>query len=59
MYLTFGEIMMRVAPEGFLRFRQCLPGKVRSEPQGAQPAAYVSALRVSATNSWSSAAIPS
>lgn len=28
MYLTFGEIMMRVAPDGFLRFRQCLPGKV-------------------------------
>jgi 2-dehydro-3-deoxygluconokinase len=28
MYLTFGEIMMRVAPEGFLRFRQCMPGKV-------------------------------
>jgi 2-dehydro-3-deoxygluconokinase len=28
MILTFGEIMMRVAPEGFLRFRQALPGKV-------------------------------
>lgn len=28
MFLTFGEIMMRVAPEGFLRFRQALPGKV-------------------------------
>ncbi|OPZ18281.1 MAG: 2-dehydro-3-deoxygluconokinase [candidate division BRC1 bacterium ADurb.BinA364] len=28
MYLTFGEIMMRVAPEGFLRFRQAMPGKV-------------------------------
>jgi 2-dehydro-3-deoxygluconokinase len=28
MYLAFGEIMMRVAPEGHLRFRQCLPGKV-------------------------------
>jgi 2-dehydro-3-deoxygluconokinase len=28
MFLTFGEIMMRVAPEGCLRFRQVLPGKV-------------------------------
>jgi len=28
MYLTFGEIMMRIAPEGFLRFRQAMPGKV-------------------------------
>jgi 2-dehydro-3-deoxygluconokinase len=28
MILTFGEIMMRVAPEGFLRFRQSMPGKV-------------------------------
>jgi len=28
MYLTFGEIMMRITPDGFLRFRQCLPGKV-------------------------------
>ena len=28
MFLTFGEIMMRVAPEGFLRFRQSMPGKV-------------------------------
>jgi len=28
MYLTFGEIMMRVTPDGFLRFRQALPGKV-------------------------------
>lgn len=28
MYLAFGEIMMRVAPEGHLRFRQCLPGRV-------------------------------
>ncbi len=26
--LTFGEIMMRVAPEGNLRFRQVMPGKV-------------------------------
>ena len=28
MYLTFGEIMMRICPEGFLRFRQAMPGKV-------------------------------
>ncbi|MFW5997082.1 MAG: sugar kinase [Lentisphaeria bacterium] len=28
MYLTFGEIMMRIAPEGFLRIRQAMPGKV-------------------------------
>ena len=28
MYLTFGEIMMRVAPAEFLRFRQCMPGNV-------------------------------
>ena len=28
MFLTFGEIMMRVCPEGFLRFRQAMPGKV-------------------------------
>jgi len=28
MYLTFGEIMMRVTPDGFLRFRQCMPGNV-------------------------------
>ena len=28
MLLAFGEIMMRVAPPGFLRFRQALPGPV-------------------------------
>jgi len=28
MFLTFGEIMMRVAPEGRLRFRQAMPGRV-------------------------------
>jgi len=28
MILGFGEIMMRVAPAGFARFRQCLPGSV-------------------------------
>jgi len=36
MYLTFGEIMMRVAPEGFLRFRQALPGKVGVTFAGAE-----------------------
>jgi 2-dehydro-3-deoxygluconokinase len=28
MFLTFGEIMMRVCPQGFLRFRQAMPGSV-------------------------------
>ncbi|HPD16815.1 MAG TPA: sugar kinase [Planctomycetota bacterium] len=28
MFLAFGEIMMRVAPEGRLRLRQAMPGKV-------------------------------
>ena len=28
MFLTFGEIMMRICPEGFLRFRQAMPGCV-------------------------------
>jgi len=28
MFLAFGEIMMRVAPEGRLRFRQAMPGRV-------------------------------
>ncbi|MBL7076970.1 MAG: sugar kinase [Kiritimatiellae bacterium] len=28
MILTFGEVMLRVAPEGFLRFRQVVPGRV-------------------------------
>jgi 2-dehydro-3-deoxygluconokinase len=29
MFLSFGEIMLRVAPPGFLRFRQVLPGAVQ------------------------------
>jgi 2-dehydro-3-deoxygluconokinase len=29
MFLAFGEVMLRVSPEGFLRFRQCLPGSVQ------------------------------
>ncbi len=28
MILTFGEIMLRINPEGFLRFRQALPGRM-------------------------------
>ena len=28
MFLAFGEVMMRVSPPGFTRFRQCLPGSV-------------------------------
>lgn len=28
MFLAFGEVMLRVAPEGHLRFRQALPGRV-------------------------------
>lgn len=28
MFLTFGEIMMRIVPEGFLRLRQAIPGRV-------------------------------
>lgn len=29
MFLGFGELMMRLAPEGHLRWRQCLPGRVQ------------------------------
>ncbi|HVC92939.1 MAG TPA: sugar kinase [Pirellulales bacterium] len=36
MYLAFGEIMMRIAPEGSLRFRQSLPGKVEVSFTGAE-----------------------
>ncbi len=28
MFLAFGEVMLRVSPPGFTRFRQCLPGSV-------------------------------
>lgn len=28
MILTFGEVMLRIAPEGVLRFRQALPGRM-------------------------------
>lgn len=56
MFLAFGEIMLRVAPEGHLRFRQALPGRVDMTFAGAeanvcaalglwgQPCRYVTAL---------------
>jgi 2-dehydro-3-deoxygluconokinase len=56
MFLAFGEIMLRVAPEGHLRFRQVLPGRVDMTFAGAeanvcaalamwgQPCRYVTAL---------------
>jgi 2-dehydro-3-deoxygluconokinase len=56
MFLAFGEIMLRVAPEGHLRFRQSLPGRVDMTFAGAeanvcaalarweQPCRYVTAL---------------
>jgi 2-dehydro-3-deoxygluconokinase len=34
--ITFGEIMGRMAPEGFLRFRQCLPGSLQVTFAGAE-----------------------
>ncbi len=34
--ITFGEIMGRLAPEGFLRFRQCLPGSLQVTFAGAE-----------------------
>ena len=36
MFLAFGEIMLRVAPEGHLRFRQVLPGPVDLTFAGAE-----------------------
>jgi len=36
MYMTFGEIMMRVAPAGNLRFRQAMPGSVDITFAGAE-----------------------
>ncbi|HVX13742.1 MAG TPA: sugar kinase [Pirellulales bacterium] len=56
MFLAFGEIMLRVAPEGHLRFRQVLPGRVDMTFAGAeanvcaslalwgQPCRYLTAL---------------
>src|SRR5512137_2090777 len=34
--VTFGEIMGRVAPDGFLRFSQCLPGRLHMTFAGAE-----------------------
>lgn len=36
MFLAFGEIMLRVAPEGQLRFRQVMPGRVDVTFAGAE-----------------------
>ena len=36
MLLGFGEIMMRLAPEGFLRYRQALPGRLEALFAGAE-----------------------
>ncbi|AQQ08542.1 2-dehydro-3-deoxygluconokinase [Sedimentisphaera cyanobacteriorum] len=40
--ITFGEIMARIMPEGFMRFRQCLPGKVNMLFAGAEANVAVS-----------------
>jgi len=40
--ITFGEIMGRLAPEGFLRFRQCLPGSLQVTFAGAEANVAVS-----------------
>lgn len=40
--ITFGEIMGRLAPEGFLRFRQCLPGTLQVTFAGAEANVAVS-----------------
>ncbi|MDO4630428.1 MAG: sugar kinase [Planctomycetia bacterium] len=39
---TFGEIMIRVAPEGFLRFAQAMPGMVNTMFSGAEANVAVS-----------------
>ncbi|HVA47760.1 MAG TPA: sugar kinase [Pirellulales bacterium] len=36
MFLAFGEIMLRLAPEGHLRFRQVLPGRLDATFAGAE-----------------------
>ncbi len=36
MILTFGEVMLRLAPEGLLRFRQALPGKLEATFGGGE-----------------------
>lgn len=59
MFVAFGEIMLRIAPEGHLRFRQALPGRVDISFAGAEanvcaalalwgePCRYITALPVS------------
>lgn len=42
MYLTFGEIMLRLAPEGCLRFGQAFPGKVEATFGGGEANVAVS-----------------
>lgn len=44
--VTFGEIMGRLAPEGFLRFRQCLPGTIHLTFAGAEANVAVSIARL-------------
>lgn len=36
MILTFGEVMLRLAPEGFLRFRQVMPGRLQATFGGGE-----------------------
>ena len=36
MLLTFGEIMLRLSPEGLLRFRQSMPGRLETSFAGAE-----------------------
>ncbi len=57
MYLTFGEIMMRIAPEGFLRFRQVMPGKLDVTFGGGEANVAVS-LALLEIPMWSSPGMP-
>jgi 2-dehydro-3-deoxygluconokinase len=34
--VTFGEVMLRLAPEGFLRLRQALPGRLEATFGGGE-----------------------
>ena len=40
--VTFGEIMIRIAPDGFLRFAQAMPGKLHTMFSGAEANVAVS-----------------
>ena len=58
MFVAFGEIMLRIAPEGHWRFRQCLPGRAELSFAGAEanvcaalalwgaPCRYITALPI-------------